>query len=382
MQTREELRRDAPDVGETAVEVIEELTGLKVNPVLAADIVGVMPSPKKKLQRPYIRDKAKRARDKAHAKRARRKAKVDMDEVRLSRLKVKLLAGDPSHPLYAKRLASAQKSVKLATSLPVVARQKWANPEFQAEMEQKGHKYNPAQYKGWMPFDVARRVQQEVVGARSRGEYEFFVKLYELKFLPARPDRVYEEEWQGWSDFLGVLNTFGRGIYVPVNQEEYRPFYEALTFVRSLKLTSPSQWRQACIDKRVPIDIPLDPHLVYPDQFVSMEHWLGLNTALDKVTGKVVVANDVWVLYRDGRPDAFWWAKMSADKYAGFVQLDNITVERTYLFEGELSERVWQILDEFSEQYEDDKRERFISSHAVFNHIKSELDNILKWSHN
>lgn len=83
MQTREELRRDAPDVGETAVEVIEDLTGLKVNPVLAADIVGVMPSPKKKLQRPYIRDKAKRARDKAHAKRARRKAKVDMDELSL-----------------------------------------------------------------------------------------------------------------------------------------------------------------------------------------------------------------------------------------------------------------------------------------------------------
>lgn len=358
--------------------MIEDLTGRSVHPYIASDIADEMDLPKSPVKYPYVRVAEQRARKRARAKKERRARKTLTNEQRLTALKIKLQAGDPNDPTYEKRLATAKKTVALATSLPVIARQKWANPEFQKEMEEKGHNYNPARYRGWMPFDVAQRVQREVIGARSRGEYEFFVKLYDLRFLPCRPDAVYDE-WVGWTEFLGTSNTFGSRIITDVKHEDYRPFYEALIFARSLKLKTRKAWREACKAGEVPMDIPLDPHHVYNDAFVSWEHWLGLNTALDKITGKVVVP-DLWVLYRDGRTDAFWWAKMSDDKYDAFSKTDQISIARTYVFEGELSKQVWTILDSYSEPYEDDQRERYIDDPTKFEQVRSELDSILKWS--
>lgn len=379
--TREEQLRDGGSVIKLAQSMIEDLTGQRVVAPIANDIAGEMEQPRRPVKYPYRRVKAERTRLRMRAAKLRKLKQTETDEKRLSALKVKLQAGDPNDPMYKRRLAAAKKTVAMATSLPVIARQKWANPEFQKEMEEKGHTYNPALYKGWLPFEVAKRIQKELIGARSRGEYEFLVKLYELRFLPCRPDSVYAEEWAGWSDFLGTVNVFAvtGARQAPIKLEEYRPFYEALTFARSMKIATLKQWRVACKDGRIPLDVPMDPHKVYSDQFVSWDHWLGTNTALDKVTGKVVVP-DIWVLYRDGRDDAFWWAKMSADKYSAFAQTPEIAIERAYQFEGELANQVWDIIDKLSEPYENDKRERFIENPQSFGIIKSELDNILKWS--
>lgn len=372
------FNRNKPSVRRAAIDVVEDLTGMTLNHIEAGDVASAMEGKKKKPARIAYERKGRKAAWKRREMRVARKARLDSDEVRLSKLKVKLMAGDPSHPLYEKRLAAAKKTVRLATSLPVIARQKWSSPSFQKEMEEKGHRYNPAQYRGWLPYETAKRVQREVVGARSRGEYEFFVKLYELKFLPARPDRVYEEEWEGWGEFLGLLNMF-RGMKVEKRSGAYRPFIEAVTFVRQLKLKSAKQWRQACADNLVPLDIPVDPHRVYPE-FVNLEHWLGMDTAYEKITGKVDVAvNDVWVLYTDGREGVFWWAKMSEEKFGAFSELEGVQVERVYKFEGELSEEVWKILDQCSEQYEMDKRERMaVGGNGVMG-VRNQLDAILSW---
>ncbi len=378
----EQALRERGDVGvdNIAQEIIEQLTGISVVPEVATDVAGAMRK-KTKMKRPYIRNRTKSGRVKAQIRRTAKKVRENRllaDERRLAELKAQLQAGDPNAPNYAVRLASAKKSIGLSVSLPHIARQKWNNPEFQQKMFDRGFTYDPAKLKGWMPFDLAKRVQKEVLGAKSRGEYEFYIKLFNILFLPARPDAVYTQDWQGWSDFLGTINVFGFG-EASIDPANYRPFYEALSFVRGLKLKTAKQWQKACKDGTVPLDIPVAPHKVYGDQFVSIEHWLGSDTGLDKIVNKA--GNDsVWVLYTDGRPDAFWWAKMSTDKYDAFSKLDAVQIARVYVFEGHLADKVWQTIEAHSEQYEDDRRERFISAPTVVGVVRSELDAILQWS--
>lgn len=377
--SREEDIRHAADVRITASEVIEDLTGQDIPITLVNDVLDNMPAKTKRFH-PYIPIGERRTRAKAQAKRQRRKRKMQTDEQRLSALKIKLMSGDPNHPHYDKRMAHAKKNIALATSLPSIARQKWANPTFQKEMEEKGFVYDPASYRGWLPYEDAKAIQRKLIRAKSRGEYEFFVKLFELKFLPARPDRVYEEEWEGWSDFLGTINQFRSARVETVDPSEYRSFYDALTFARSLKLKSAKQWREACKDGKVPLDVPMDPHNVYPDQFVDIEHWLGTTPAIAAVLETPTkVLQYYWVMYQDGRMNNFWFTKMQSDKYEAFVQLPQITVIRTYMFEGELAEAVWEVIERMSSQEEDDRRERYVDSLTTIGEIRVELDSILMW---
>lgn len=377
---REETLRADADVAATAQDLVEALTGDPTDRAVAGDLVESMPAHKVP-KYPYIRKADLKARRRARVKQLKAEAKLCTEETRYAALRLKLLAGNPSAPQYNKRLASAKKVVRLAEALPVIARQKWANPAFREEMEAKGFNYDVSAYRGWLPYEDAKAMQQKLIGAKSRGEYEFFVKLFCLRFLPARPDRTYgvewSDEWTGWPDFLGVMNVFGQALHDSIATTNYRSFYDALTVSRTLKCKNIREWRTACKEGRVPIDIPIDPHRVYPE-FISVEHWLGTDSALDVVMKKASI-QEVWVLYTDGREDAFWWAKMTTDKYGTFASTDGITIERVYEFEGNLAGEVWAILDQFSEMYAEDKRERYVGRQERFSHIRSELDGILKW---
>lgn len=364
--------------------IIGKLVDKRLSDGIASDIVDAIDPVKVPRRTLYSKGTTKRTRRKAAAKRNQsikmkenaKKALSD-NERKLSELIRKLEAGDPNHPEYAKRLAVAKKSVSTAVELPVIARQKWNNPEFQKSMMERGHVYDPAAYRGWLPYEDAKAIQRKLVGAKSRGEYEVLVKIYGLRFLPARPDRVYEE-WEGWSAFLGVMNLFGHNRKDSVDPSKYRTFYEALTFARSLKLKNLKQWQVACKSGLVPKDVPYDPHNVYPDQFVSISHWLGTDTAADRITQKVSTAQ-VWVMYTDGRDDAFWWAKMSEDKFEDFKNTQEIKIIRVYEFEGELAEEVWEILEENSGVYEEDVRERFVANMLQMHRIREMMDQKLKW---
>ena len=358
-------------------DLVEDITGKTILPAAATDLNSLLPIGSDGAPTKTIRNqRATRKSTQRLTKRQRAAAKLKEEEEKFSALMVKLKAGDPNAVGYAERLRSAKHSTRLREELPKAAQKKWANKDFQDKMEARGFTYNCADWKGWLPYDVAKELQQKMIGAKSRGEYEVYMKLFVIRFLPARPDRVYGEHWKGWNDFLGTVNIFGKNRQI-VNPAEYRSFYEALTFARSLKLRNLKQWQAACKDGRVPIDIPMDPHNVYPNDFVDLDHWLGTTKAVEVVRGKTI-AREVWVLYTDGREDACWWAKMSVDKYTEFRGLEGIKVVRAYEFEGEQSVAVWGIFDALSQVYEEDIRERLIGRGALFE-ITESLDAILKW---
>lgn len=377
MANREQTLRDIEGCDLVLRDIVQDVTGKTLLPTAASDLNALLPIGSDDAPTKTIRgERGNRLSKRRLSKRSRQAIKLREEEEKFSALMVKLKAGDPEAPGYAERLRSAKHSTRLREELPKAAQKKWANKDFQEKMEERGFTYNCADWKGWLPYEVAKDLQQRLIGAKSRGEYEVYMKLFVIRFLPARPDRVYGEHWKGWNDFLGTVNIFGANRRI-VNPAEYRSFYESLTFARSLKLKNLKQWQAACKDGRVPIDIPIDPHNVYPNDFVDIDHWLGTTKAVEVVRGKTI-AREVWVLYTDGREDACWWAKMSVDKYADFVGIDGISVVRTYEFEGERATEVWAIFDALSEVYEEDIRERLIGRGALFE-ITERLDAILAW---
>ena len=85
--------------------------------------------------------------------------------------------------------------------------------------------------------------------------------------IPSSPQAVYGDAgWNGWPDWLG--NGVRRG--------GWRPFDEARSFVRSLKLTSQSDWDAYCRSGKRPADIPNRPHATYADTgWSGYGDWLG-----------------------------------------------------------------------------------------------------------
>jgi hypothetical protein len=87
--------------------------------------------------------------------------------------------------------------------------------------------------------------------------------------IPAGPDRVYSD-WKDWADWLGHSRRIGG----------WRPFNEARTYARKLKLGSHKEWtalanvRAPTNRRRLPDDIPSYPNNVY-EEWIGWWDWLG-----------------------------------------------------------------------------------------------------------
>ena len=393
METVEEALRNRPHKGKLAQQIVPELITLDLTKPESSKMVKLRSdSPKLKLNQKgkkgniYYRvsnDKlyaARRRKRHTELKKKRREQQLLEQESLLSQLIIRLKAGDPNHPDYETRLRCAKHTTKKFVPLPVAARRKWASSKFREDLMSRGFTYNLAEYKGWLPYDDAKAMQKKLVGARSRGEYEVLLKVFGLIFLPNRPDRVYLSEWKGWSDFLDVPNVFGIGalrMTKLLDKSQYLPFHEALTIARSLKCKTVQQWRTACKDGRVPMNVPISPHAVY-DEYVSINHWLGADSAMDLVTGKITV-KEMWVLYADGRGDVVWFVKVKEDGLNKLKATENVTIHRVYLFENGMHETVKTILDTHTEQYDVIVKERYVPSRQALLALVSDLDSKLLW---
>ncbi len=78
--------------------------------------------------------------------------------------------------------------------------------------------------------------------------------------IPSSPHGAYEDDWQGWGDWLGTGN-------VAPFRRVFRPFAEARTFARTLNLRTGDDWdRWGRIRGNRPPDIPSSPEIVYRNQ--------------------------------------------------------------------------------------------------------------------
>jgi len=77
--------------------------------------------------------------------------------------------------------------------------------------------------------------------------------------LPASPQDLYKNDWNGWGDFLGT----GR---IADMYKEYLPFNEARKLARKLKLKSSSEWKKLHKTKNKPQTIPVNADRRYKNQ--------------------------------------------------------------------------------------------------------------------
>jgi superfamily II DNA or RNA helicase len=123
----------------------------------------------------------------------------------------------------------------------------------------------------WRPFEEARAFARSL-GLKSYEEWRKFARSSKKPpDIPIGPHGVYADAgWAGWPDWLGNGKRLG----------EWRPFEEARTFVRTLKLNSVKEWQRYHKSGKKPLDIPADPVSVYANAgWMNWGDWLGTGRA-------------------------------------------------------------------------------------------------------
>lgn len=93
--------------------------------------------------------------------------------------------------------------------------------------------------------------------------------------IPNAPNFVYKNSgWLGWNDWLGNDD-------IKTKVKDALPFYEARSFVRSLKLKNVYEWNDYKKGKLIgydpiPNNIPKSPYSYYKnDGWIGFHDWLG-----------------------------------------------------------------------------------------------------------
>ncbi len=169
--------------------------------------------------------------------------------------------------------------------------------------------------------------------------------------MPLYPNRIYKEEWEDWSVFLGNPKNRKNGLN--------RPFAESRAFARTLGLSTYEQWKRYCKGEmphlpKLPNDILWAPHLYY-EEWEGWQDWLG----------KMVVKRN-YVSYEKARDAAIKNEIKSMGQWRAFVEkklpLSNIDLssflpkypEKTY-------RRQWKGWGEFTGQPEKKPQKRLAS---------------------
>ena len=127
----------------------------------------------------------------------------------------------------------------------------------------------------WRPFSEAREFVR-ALGLASGTEWREYTKSgRKPDDLPATPNNVYKDEWQGMGDWLGTHRI--------ANQDrKFRPFEEARQFVQRLGLKNDAEWKVWAKSGRRPSDIPSSPNETYEDDWQGLDDWLGTGARAPK----------------------------------------------------------------------------------------------------
>jgi hypothetical protein len=174
------------------------------------------------------------------------------------------------HPLRIKNLAEWRKYCKSGKKPQDIP----AYPDHVYEKDWKG-------WGDWLGLDVIiyrgtryapfEEAKKVVhkLGIENQDEWWAYCNSTKPGNIPSYPNIVYKEHWKGWGDWLGKGTTVD-------NDKIYRPFADAKEFVQSLKLKDVNEWTKYWKSGK-PRDIPSYPKMTYRDQWSGWRDWLGIN---------------------------------------------------------------------------------------------------------
>jgi len=161
----------------------------------------------------------------------------------------------------------------------------------------------------FIPFTEARRFARALKLKNQFDWFKYCKSKNKPDDIPVSPSKSYENQgWISWGDWLGTGKIANRN-------KKYRPFLDALEFVRDLKLKNTNEWITYSKSESKPKDIPADPRVVYRDKgWASMGAWLGTETIASR--------NMIYRSFDDAR------------KFIHLLQLKNEQEWRTYCKSG------------------------------------------------
>ncbi len=123
-----------------------------------------------------------------------------------------------------------------------------------------------------LPFAQARETVRSI-GFGTKEEWDEWVAEGKSMpwlgpYMPSRPDLMYEEEWEGWDDWLGTMLPF----------DEARRL--AHTVCRTLGVDSQESWWALVAERPgfvASSRLPARPHIVYAASWRGYDDWLGRN---------------------------------------------------------------------------------------------------------
>lgn len=141
----------------------------------------------------------------------------------------------------------------------------------------------------FLPFSEARQFAHSLKLKTEKEWFEWTKGILRIpgfpekpKDLPQGPAKVYEKEWQGWSDFLGTNQR------APHPKDFYLPYEEAKTFVHQLQLENIEAWRAWIRGELNPELFPTRPEKIptSPDRVYQYRGWINwgewLNTGVSR----------------------------------------------------------------------------------------------------
>lgn len=137
------------------------------------------------------------------------------------------------------------------------------------------------------PFEQARSFARKL-GLNGGKAWRSYCKTSLPSGMSASPWKTYANKgWAGMGDWLGTGN-------ISNNERTFRPFKEARSYARSLKLKDSREWREFAKSDKLPADIPACPNNTYRKEgWVGIGDWLG--------TGAVASYNRRYLPFEEAR---------------------------------------------------------------------------------
>jgi len=118
----------------------------------------------------------------------------------------------------------------------------------------------------FLPFEQAREFVQKL-NLKSHKEWKLYCDENHIVDIPSNPAKHYKNGWLSWGDFIGT------GHKIP---SKFRPFKEAVIYVRSLGINDCKEWQEFCDIGDKPKDIPHSPQKIYKDEWQGWNHFFGI----------------------------------------------------------------------------------------------------------
>lgn len=223
----------------------------------------------------------------------------------------------------------------------------------------------------YFPYAKAK-LEARKLGLKSSAAWFEWWKKYKPRTVPIHPD-IFYKEWENWNEFLGNKNVF------ITRNHRFVTYEQALKIVHPFKFRNQTEYFEWHKVERPP-NLPFHPDITFKTRgWESWTKWLGRTVAARLESKNVNTA--VWyVVQYPGLPTNV--IEISIDGVGKKLVIERakklgFTILKIYKYEVANKPQVEEIINNFSQPYWEDRKQRMCSN---IPQMLFELDQLLEWA--